>query len=101
MVGPFRNSCKECDSCKKGYTNICPNIDGDSKDIYCKYWGTYNTHVHIDEDFAFKVPDNMDLKTMPPVMCAGVTTFAPLYRCAKKGDNVAVIGFGGLGHFAV
>lgn len=34
-------------------------------------------------------------------MCAGVTTFSPLYKYAKKGDKVAVVGFGGLGHFAV
>lgn len=34
-------------------------------------------------------------------MCAGITTFLPLYLHAKKGDRVAVLGVGGLGHFGV
>jgi alcohol dehydrogenase (NADP+) len=34
-------------------------------------------------------------------MCAGMTTFKPLYEYAKKGERVAVLGVGGLGHFAL
>lgn len=34
-------------------------------------------------------------------MCAGITTFTPLYNLVNKDDNLAVIGCGGLGHFAI
>jgi len=34
-------------------------------------------------------------------MCAGITMFAPIARHCKPGDNVAIIGIGGLGHLAV
>lgn len=34
-------------------------------------------------------------------MCAGITTFVPLFYNVKKGNRVAVLGFGGLGHFGL
>jgi len=34
-------------------------------------------------------------------MCAGITMYAPIARHCKPGQNVAVIGIGGLGHLAV
>lgn len=37
----------------------------------------------------------------PPLLCAGVTVYAPLVRNAQAGFNCAVIGIGGLGHLAV
>lgn len=43
----------------------------------------------------------MCLKESAPMMCAGITTFSPLLRYAKKGNRVAVLGGGGLGHLAV
>lgn len=35
------------------------------------------------------------------MMCAGITTFVPLYAHVKEGDKVAVIGGGGLGSYAI
>jgi uncharacterized zinc-type alcohol dehydrogenase-like protein len=36
-----------------------------------------------------------------PILCAGVTTYSPLKHWGvKAGDNVGVLGFGGLGHMA-
>jgi uncharacterized zinc-type alcohol dehydrogenase-like protein len=37
-----------------------------------------------------------------PLLCAGITTYSPLRQWnTKKGDRVAVVGLGGLGHMAV
>ncbi len=38
---------------------------------------------------------------MPPLLCAGITTYAPIKRYQKVGSSCAVIGIGGLGHLAV
>lgn len=38
---------------------------------------------------------------MAPLMCAGITTFAPIFKHVKKEDKVAIIGMGGLGHYAL
>lgn len=37
---------------------------------------------------------------MPPLLCAGVTTYAPIKRYQKVGGKCAVIAIGGLGHLA-
>jgi len=36
-----------------------------------------------------------------PLLCAGVTVYAPLKRYYKPNFSCAVIGIGGLGHLAV
>jgi len=42
------------------------------------------------------------LKGAAPLLCAGITTWSPLqYWKIEKGNNVGVIGLGGLGHMAL
>ena len=42
------------------------------------------------------------MKRVALLLCAGVTTYSPIHFLnVKKGDAVAVAGFGGLGHMAV
>jgi len=43
----------------------------------------------------------MNLSKIPPLLCAGVTTYAPVKRYQKVGGQCAVIAIGGLGHLAV
>lgn len=33
----------------------------------------------------FKLPDELEITTIPPLMCAGITTFTPLKKFLKKG----------------
>ena len=69
--------------------------------IYDLYWGGYSTHCQHPESHIFKLPENLNYKTIAPMMCAGITTFVPLYAHCKKGDRVAVLGGGGLGSYAI
>jgi alcohol dehydrogenase (NADP+) len=42
------------------------------------------------------------LARVAPLLCAGITTWSPLVHYGvKKGDSVAVLGLGGLGHMGV
>jgi uncharacterized zinc-type alcohol dehydrogenase-like protein len=41
------------------------------------------------------------LEVSAPLLCAGVTVYAPLKRFGKPGKTCAVIGIGGLGHLAI
>ena len=44
----------------------------------------------------------MDLESVGPLLCGGVTVFNPLVQFGiKPTDKVAVIGIGGLGHLAL
>lgn len=44
MLGPFRDSCMECEYCKKGWTNACTGMVNSDRFIYGQYWGGYSTH---------------------------------------------------------
>lgn len=65
-------------------------------------YGGYSTRVVVSEAFVLRVPDNLDPAGAAPLLCAGVTTWSPLRQWhTKPGDEVAVVGLGGLGHMAV
>lgn len=58
--------------------------------------------MRAHEYFTFKIPDNMTNEDAAPMMCAGLTTYSPLVRLgAGPGKKVAIVGMGGLGHYAV
>ena len=64
--------------------------------------GGYSTHVVVDADYVLSVPDGIDSAAAAPLLCAGITTYAPLRRWgAGPGKKVAIVGLGGLGHMAV
>jgi D-arabinose 1-dehydrogenase-like Zn-dependent alcohol dehydrogenase len=101
-VSPVRysdNTCKYCTN-KEKTTNMCDErvytYDG-------AYFGGFATHMQIDNHWAFKVPQGLlpHIKDLPPLLCAGVTVYAPLRRYCKPGAKCAIIGIGGLGHLGV
>jgi D-arabinose 1-dehydrogenase-like Zn-dependent alcohol dehydrogenase len=58
--------------------------------------------MRAHEYFTFKIPDNISTDEAAPMMCAGLTTYSPLVRLgAGPGKKVAIVGMGGLGHYAV
>lgn len=51
--------------------------------------------------YAHKIPQNLRPEYAAPMLCAGVTAFAPLEDLGVAGKSVGVVGVGGVGHFAV
>lgn len=94
-----------CSQCKADQENYCPNcIDT----FGAKYpdgtitQGGYSSHVRAHEYFTFKIPDGLKSEIAAPMLCAGITVYSPLVRLgAGPGKKVAIVGLGGLGHFAV
>ncbi|KEO77462.1 hypothetical protein EL23_17055 [Paenibacillus polymyxa] len=62
--------------------------------------GGYSTHiVVITEDFVVRILDGINLDVAAPLLCTGITTYPPLRHWGvDSGKNIAVVGFGGLGH---
>ncbi|TDO22485.1 putative zinc-type alcohol dehydrogenase-like protein [Pedobacter duraquae] len=107
-IGCLVNSCGECSYCKNGQEQFCskgPVFSYGMPDPYNSSeitQGGYANNYVIAEKFALKIPKNADLKRVAPLLCAGITTYSPIqFSKVKKGDTVAVAGFGGLGHLAV
>jgi uncharacterized zinc-type alcohol dehydrogenase-like protein len=63
--------------------------------------GGFATHVRAHWAWTVRLPEKLDPAEAGPLMCGGVTVFAPLAMYAKPTDRVGVIGVGGLGHMAV
>ena len=105
-VGCMVGSCGECISCRNGDEQYCtdgmvPTYAGTDRDGTTTQGG-YSTHVVVDADYVLAVPDGLDAAAAAPLLCAGITTYAPLRRWgAGPGKKVAVVGLGGLGHMAV
>ncbi|GAA5983505.1 hypothetical protein JCM11641_005832 [Rhodosporidiobolus odoratus] len=103
-VGAQSDSCGKCKMCKSDNENYCPEqVDtyGAEEKDGKKTMGGYSTSFRCPEKFVFKVPDNVDLADAAPMACGGLTAFSPLYRYGvKEGTKLAVVGLGGLGHYA-
>ncbi len=106
-VGCMVDSCQTCDSCKQDLEQYCQKgftgtYNGKDKHLGGHTFGGYSEKVVVDENFVLKVPKNLDLAAVAPLLCAGITTWSPLRHWnVKEGSKVAVIGLGGLGHMAI
>ncbi|RAX57174.1 alcohol dehydrogenase [Helicobacter monodelphidis] len=108
-VGCMVNSCGECEACKRSQEQFCQNAKTiftyDCKDCFHDNeptYGGYSNNIVVHEKFAVNVPQNAPLEKVAPLLCAGITTYSPLkFSGVKKGDKVAVAGFGGLGVMAM
>lgn len=106
-VGCLVDSCRECRNCKEGLEQFCENgsvgtYNAYERDGKTPTYGGYSTKIVVDESFSLKVPKNLDLAAVAPLLCAGITTYSPLrYWKVGKGHKLGVLGLGGLGHMAV
>ncbi len=106
-TGCLVDSCRECDNCKKGLEKFCRNGSTGTYNSKDKHtggvtYGGYSNQIVVDEAFTLKVPENLPLSGVAPLLCAGITTYSPLRHWGVgKGHRVAVVGLGGLGHMAI
>jgi uncharacterized zinc-type alcohol dehydrogenase-like protein len=98
-LGVYRKCCGECSLCVSGNDNLCSTkllmfASGEK--------GCFADHMIINARFAFKIPDEIKTEEAGPLMCAGLTTFAPFrLHKVRPGDAVGVVGIGGLGHLSI
>jgi uncharacterized zinc-type alcohol dehydrogenase-like protein len=106
-VGCFVDSCGECRNCREDNEQYCEKGVSQTYNSYLQdkktiTYGGYSSHIVVKEDFVLRIPDNLPLETVAPLLCAGITTYSPLRHWkVGKGDKLAVVGLGGLGHMAV
>jgi uncharacterized zinc-type alcohol dehydrogenase-like protein len=106
-IGCIVDSCQHCDQCGKGEEQLCrenatQTYNDHDRITKERTYGGYSKNYVVREEFALKVPDGLDLTHAPPLLCAGITTYSPLRTWnIGPGNQVGVIGLGGLGHMAV
>lgn len=106
-VGCMVNSCMNCENCFDDREQNCINgvtwtYGSEDKISGGTTNGGYSEKIVVPQHFAIRIPAGVDLATMTPLLCAGITTFSPIQHWeVKRGMKVGVIGMGGLGHMAV
>jgi alcohol dehydrogenase (NADP+) len=105
-VGCPVDSDRTCAECNAGLEQFCPNAvftyNGEDKHLGGVTYGGYSESIVVDQEFVLRVPPNLDLAAVAPLLCAGITTYSPLLHWGvTKGKKVGVVGLGGLGHMAV
>jgi uncharacterized zinc-type alcohol dehydrogenase-like protein len=96
-IGWNSASCLHCRQCMSGRHHLCPEV----QPTIVGHRGGFASHMRSHWAFAVPLPEGLNFADAGPLMCGGVTVFAPLTLFAKPTDRVGIIGIGGLGHMAV
>nr|WP_282916350.1 NAD(P)-dependent alcohol dehydrogenase [Lentzea aerocolonigenes] len=105
-VGCMVDSCRECEYCLRGLEQYCAKgniqtynaVDRNGDVTY----GGYSKQIVVDENYVVRIPDALPLDVAAPLLCAGITLYAPLKHWGvAPGKKVAIVGLGGLGHMGV
>jgi len=106
-VGCLVDSDRTCPSCREGLEQYCPDFTltygtPDKHGTSPGTFGGYSESIVVDEHFVLRIPQNLDLPSAAPLLCAGITTYSPLKHWeVGPGKKVGIVGLGGLGHMGV
>ncbi|KAI9692601.1 MAG: hypothetical protein M1822_006832 [Bathelium mastoideum] len=112
-VGAQSSSClrPDCEECSSGLESYCPHMAPTYNAKYTnpntgqelgKTYGGYANFWRGPSHFVIPIPDAIPSAEAAPMLCGGITTFAPLiHHGAGPGKRVGIVGVGGLGHFGL
>lgn len=97
-------TCPHCKANREQYspTKVLTYNSPDNRGTAPATYGGYAESIVVDEHFVLRVPANLDLAGVAPLVCAGITAYSPIRRRGvKEGQKVGIVGLGGLGHMGV
>lgn len=97
-IGWSAFSCLSCPQCLSGDHNLCATTQGT---IVGRHGGFANK-LRAQWPWVRPLPEGLDPAKAGPLLCGGITVFAPLLiHGISPTSRVGVIGIGGLGHLAL
>jgi uncharacterized zinc-type alcohol dehydrogenase-like protein len=97
-VGWNAGSCLHCGPCIDGDQHLCSSVQ---PTIVGRH-GAFAERVRAHWLWAVPLPDGLSASDAGPLLCGGITVFAPLLiHGVPPTARVAVVGIGGLGHLAL
>ena len=105
-VGCMVDADLSCPFCRAGNEQFSPTQiqTYGSTELYIggPTFGGYSENIVVNEHFALRIPENLELPAVAPLLCAGITTYSPLRHWkVGPGQKVGIVGLGGLGHMGV
>lgn len=86
-------TCGECEYCRSGRENLCPQARFTGYDID----GGYAELAVADERFCFPLPDEPDAAQLAPLLCGGLIGYRALRFCGDA-QRLGLYGFGSAAH---
>lgn len=97
-LGWNARSCMHCKQCLAGRQNLCAQL----QPTLVGRHGAFANRVRAHWVWALPIPDGLDMRETGPLLCGGITVFAPLRELGiAPTARVGVVGIGGLGHMAL
>jgi uncharacterized zinc-type alcohol dehydrogenase-like protein len=97
-IGWQADSCGICEWCRQGNEHLCAN----AQPTCVGRNGGYADAVRVNSRFAIPVPEALQSENVAPLLCAGVTVYAPLRNHGvRPSSRVGIVGIGGLGHLGL
>lgn len=97
-IGWNAGSCMHCCWCLSGEQHLCRQAQA----TIVGHHGGFADRMRAHWAWTIPLPDGLNVAEAGPLLCGGVTVFAPLLQYdIRPTDSVAVVGIGGLGHMAL
>lgn len=97
-VAWIASACGECENCRTGQENLCPEFKATGRDID----GGYAEYMKIRADFVHPIPDELTDSEAAPLLCAGAVGYRALRLCdLSDGQTLGLMGFGGSNHIVL
>jgi propanol-preferring alcohol dehydrogenase len=94
-VAWLREADGDCEFCRSGRENLCPNSRYTGWDAD----GGYAEFTTVRADFAYALPDGYSTAELAPLLCAGIIGYRALRRAdLPPGGRLGIYGFGGSAH---
>jgi len=97
-LGWNSHSCMHCKQCLMGNQHLCENL----QPTLIGRHGAFANKVRAHWVWTMPLPEGLDSRESGPLLCGGITVFAPLRELnISPTARVGVVGIGGLGHMAL
>lgn len=105
-IGCIIDSCRECEYCEKSEEMFCKeetlSFNSNDKHLGGVTLGGYSETYVANENYVLHIPENLDLASAAPLLCAGITVYSPFKHWnIGPGKKVGILGIGGLGHVGI
>jgi alcohol dehydrogenase, propanol-preferring len=97
-VQPIWSTCGRCQFCLSGREQLCRQrkITGETRD------GGYAEQMLADAAYTYPIPDSLTDAESAPLLCPGITAYGAVKKAGlAPGQQVGVIGVGGVGHMVI